>query len=161
MPIRILIAKPRHYSPSLCRCPPLRNDGEISRRRPSSHLSLILLLSLFAVAWPQSTTVQSPPLPTSLQVNNTGAQSGTWQCWGPGVPDPCYTSLYSVSMISATDGWAVGNGGTILRWDGITWSTFSTSPVNSWALLSVAMAEPGESLSAPVARGGQPHRARS
>lgn len=40
-------------------------------------------------------------------------------------------------MVSATDGWAVGEAGTILRWDGLTW-TLTASPTEQW-LSAVAM----------------------
>ena len=32
------------------------------------------------------------------------------------------STLRSVSMVSPSDGWAVGHGGTILHWDGVTWT---------------------------------------
>lgn len=46
----------------------------------------------------------------------------------------------SVYMLSSTDGWAVGYGGTIIRWDGSSWSTV-TSPTRS-TLYSVYMVSP-------------------
>ena len=46
-------------------------------------------------------------------------------------------SLRSVFMLSASNIWAVGSGGAILRWEGSTWKTV-TSPTNSW-LQSVYM----------------------
>lgn len=36
---------------------------------------------------------------------------------------PTLAHLYSVFMVSADDGWAVGYGGTIIHWDGTDWST--------------------------------------
>ena len=32
-------------------------------------------------------------------------------------------------MVSSTDGWAVGTAGTIMRWDGTSWSSVE-SPIN-------------------------------
>ena len=62
---------------------------------------------------------------------------GNWQCWGPNDPNPCQLSLSSAAMVSPTDGWAVGEGGIILHWNGSVWSQV-TSPITGW-LLSVAM----------------------
>lgn len=57
--------------------------------------------------------------------------------WSPyKEPSPTIEDLSSVSLTSASDGWAVGYGGTILRWNGDTWSQVS-SPITS-ALHSVA-----------------------
>ncbi|MBK9232831.1 MAG: hypothetical protein IPO15_18825 [Anaerolineae bacterium] len=52
-------------------------------------------------------------------------------------PNPCQLSLSSAAMVSPTDGWAVGEGGIILHWNGSVWSQV-TSPITGW-LLSVAM----------------------
>jgi hypothetical protein len=46
-------------------------------------------------------------------------------------------SLASVTMLSATDGWAVGGYGTILRWNGSTWVQVSSPTTKS--LFSVVM----------------------
>lgn len=40
------------------------------------------------------------------------------------VPSPVSVTLNSVSMLSSTSGWAVGDQGTILRWDGNTWMEY-------------------------------------
>ncbi len=47
--------------------------------------------------------------------------------------------LRSVFMLNATDGWAVGQGGTILHWDGAVWETVESS-ILSW-LASVHMVD--------------------
>ncbi|MCJ7424849.1 hypothetical protein MUP01_11385 [Candidatus Bathyarchaeota archaeon] len=44
-------------------------------------------------------------------------------------------------MVSSTNGWAVGDQGTIIRWDGTHWSSAS-SPTTSW-LNSVNMVSSG------------------
>jgi hypothetical protein len=56
------------------------------------------------------------------------------------VSDPTTEYLNSVSMVSATDGWAVGNNGAFLRWNGSKWTTVSGP--STTALLAVAMASP-------------------
>ncbi|MDH5374889.1 MAG: hypothetical protein OEW95_03645 [Candidatus Bathyarchaeota archaeon] len=40
---------------------------------------------------------------------------------------PTTADLLDVFMVGSSDGWAVGRGGTIIRWDGTDWSTV-TSP---------------------------------
>ena len=42
---------------------------------------------------------------------------------------PVTTTLNSVSMISSTDGWAVGDDGVILHWDGSTWTQQSSPTI--------------------------------
>ncbi|MBU1488130.1 PKD domain-containing protein, partial [bacterium] len=59
------------------------------------------------------------------------------QGWEMAVGTPTSNSSYSVSMVSATDGWAVGGYGTILHYDGTSWSEFS-SPTSNY-LVSVTM----------------------
>ena len=49
----------------------------------------------------------------------------SWAVYG----SPVSESLTAISMVSATDGWIVGNAGTILRWNGSAWSTV-TSPTS-------------------------------
>ena len=39
----------------------------------------------------------------------------------PSVPSPTGTTLNGVWAVGAGDGWAVGNAGTLLRWNGSTW----------------------------------------
>lgn len=64
-----------------------------------------------------------------------------WKCWGPGLPDPCRNTLYSVAIVPGSNGndvWAVGARGTILHWNGAAWSKI-TSPTTE-ILRYVAMA---------------------
>jgi hypothetical protein len=55
----------------------------------------------------------------------------------PRFPSPTTAALISIDMLSATDGWAVGAEGTIIRWDGSAWTTVP-SPTRS-TLTAVAM----------------------
>ncbi|MDY7077432.1 MAG: YCF48-related protein [Chloroflexota bacterium] len=68
-----------------------------------------------------------------LEENTHTASIGYWSS----VPCPANSTLYSVTMISADDGWAVGQNGTILHWGGDHWEEVS-SPTSS-TLYSVAM----------------------
>jgi len=72
--------------------------------------------------------------PTATQ---SAAGAGVWTT----VSSPTTESLFSVDMVSATDGWAVGGfGGSniIMHWDGYGWTEIS-SPAASGALESVDM----------------------
>lgn len=44
--------------------------------------------------------------------------------------NPAASPLSGVSMVSATDGWAVGDGGAIVRWNGTAWQVFSSPTAN-------------------------------
>jgi photosystem II stability/assembly factor-like uncharacterized protein len=59
----------------------------------------------------------------AANVQDTNQATGVWTCWDDGTLDPCHNfSLNSVSMVSITDGWAVGENGSMLRWNGYKWS---------------------------------------
>lgn len=62
---------------------------------------------------------------------------GVWQCWNPGNPNPCDYALTSVTLTSATDGWAIGERGIILHWNGDAWSRVGSPTTTD--LSSVAM----------------------
>jgi hypothetical protein len=57
----------------------------------------------------------------------------------PPVPPP---DLESVHFTASNDGWAVGDGGTILRYDGTTWSVYQTAPIVPNKLYSVYTISP-------------------
>ncbi|RJR18312.1 MAG: hypothetical protein C4582_11725 [Desulfobacteraceae bacterium] len=81
------------------------------------------------------------------------AIAACWECWGPDLPDPCRNTLYSVAVVQGSNGndlWAVGAKGTILRWNGTTWSKVA-SPTTE-ILRSVAMAN--SNLGFAVGHGG-------
>ncbi len=46
-------------------------------------------------------------------------------------------TVWSVDMVSSSDGWAVGDGGIIIRWNGTSWNSL-TSPTTKH-LFSVSM----------------------
>ena len=57
---------------------------------------------------------------------------------------PTFSFLFSVYMVSANDGWAVGGPGTIIRWDGNSWNNVTSANglfpgPNAWCLESVFM----------------------
>lgn len=52
---------------------------------------------------------------------------------------PVTANLNSVAMVSANDGWAVGENGTVLHYDGKNWVKFSTPIPEVTTLVSIAM----------------------
>ncbi|MFN2115040.1 MAG: hypothetical protein ACK2T6_04945 [Anaerolineae bacterium] len=67
------------------------------------------------------------------------AATGRWECWSNvDRPNKCRHEIRDLALVTARDGWAVGDYGTILRWDGQTWSDFA-SPTHG-TLLSVDLA---------------------
>lgn len=64
-------------------------------------------------------------------------QTGSWECVGVNLPDPCRNTLNSVDMVSITMGWAVGEKGAIINWNGTAWQRRLSPTLNS--LKSVAL----------------------
>ena len=76
--------------------------------------------------------------------------SGTWPfgAWSAFTAPASAQELRGVFLLSPTEGWAVGTGGTIFRWDGAGWidisagsptnedlfSIFALSPTDAWAV---------------------------
>jgi len=55
---------------------------------------------------------------------------------------PTTEHLHSVYMVSADDGWAVGEDGTIIRWDGTDWSTVTSPTMASlWSVFMVSSSD--------------------
>ena len=84
-----------------------------------------------------NTCVDTPPGPGSC--NRTGAATNGWvflrwnnptaNTWNRITVDTSPTiaqNLNSVYMVSSTDGWAVGNNGVILKWNGSNWSKITS-----------------------------------
>ena len=69
-----------------------------------------------------------------------GAQSLEWTV----VPSPTTNHLNAVAMVSIVDGWAMGDDGTILHWNGSNWKVV-TSPTIS-RLNAVAMLSPVDGI---------------
>lgn len=61
---------------------------------------------------------------------SVGEQESQWQCWhaDPMRADPCARNINDLHMLSATDGWAVGDDGLILRWNGLQWASYVMVP---------------------------------
>ena len=71
---------------------------------------------------------------TALTVN---VQSASWK-WNK-VPIPNDASVVALDMINSTDGWAVGANGSIINWDGTSWTNIAspTLPISSpWIWLA-------------------------
>jgi photosystem II stability/assembly factor-like uncharacterized protein len=83
-----------------------------------------------------------------LNTSSASGGAGTWRVLtspvGAGdlrVP-PRSPNLRSVHFTSPSDGWAVGDNGTIIEYDGITWSTYQTAPIVPNNLTSVYTISP-------------------
>lgn len=85
------------------------------------------------VSWTEKTYLVSqwPNTDIALVGNNDGwavgatiaRQSGdSWVVYG----SPVAESLRAISMVTANDGWIVGEAGTILHWDGAAWTPVSS-----------------------------------
>jgi len=55
---------------------------------------------------------------SSLPLAHAGGR--VWTCYF----SPTTKDLFGVSMVNSTDGWIVGDDGTILHWDGVRWTAF-------------------------------------
>jgi hypothetical protein len=65
----------------------------------------------------------SPPGPGGVPeaAGTVGSPAGRWICHDPSYPDPCHRIINAAGMASGGVGWAVGESGVILHWDGETW----------------------------------------
>jgi hypothetical protein len=89
------------------------------------HLLLVVALLISLVGF----------MPGSLQAAAPAtAPAGAWLA----VNNPAPSTPYGVDMVSTNDGWIVGENGTIMRWNGASW-TIVPSPVSNVTLFSVSM----------------------
>jgi hypothetical protein len=67
----------------------------------------------------------------------------SWSAFAP--PNvPVAVDLYSVHMLSSSDGWAVGAGGAIIHWDGSSWNSVASpvaSPNDLWGVWLASSAD--------------------
>ena len=80
---------------------------------------LLLLCAALMVSAP-SVLGAAAPGPVASQAMTAGAWQVDLSCGS------CAATLNAVDMISATDGWAVGDEGTILHWNGVRWQQVSS-----------------------------------
>ncbi len=76
----------------------------------------------------------------------SAAESGTWQCWGPELLDPCMNRLYDIGIVPETDGgeaWAVGGAGTILHWKDGLWRRIPSPVSKNFFAVQMASADDG------------------
>ena len=103
-------------------------------------LNLVVIVAL-ALSW---LLVPAPVFAATAPARRAATASlaaGSWQYDSSGGPT-CWKSLYSVAMVSASEGWAVGEAGTILHYTGGSWQSV-TSPTTK-NLYSVAMVSGSE-----------------
>jgi hypothetical protein len=93
------------------------SGGSMLTKSVHQHLFLLLKLSFIApiVLLLSSLMVVKT---TEAETTRIVGSVGTWGL----VSSPVTDDLKSIAMTSASNGWAVGNGGTILHWNGNLWS---------------------------------------
>lgn len=70
-----------------------------------------------------------------IESANPYPEEFTWSA----VSSPVIENLNSVDMVSANEGWAVGENGTVLRYDGKDWTLFSAPVTATTRLYALAM----------------------
>ena len=73
-----------------------------------------------------------------------------WECGDYGRPDPCNTWLLSVDMLSGSEGWAVGQHGTTLRWTGSDWIKITSPVTDTLRAVSMVAADDGWAVGSDV-----------
>jgi len=66
------------------------------------------------------------------------AEPPCWECYGPGLPDPCRNRLSGIGIVPGSGGydvWFAGDAGTLLHFDGVTWT--KQEPPTSQTLVSI------------------------
>lgn len=67
----------------------------------------------------------SSPIPTATllptRTPNPTLEPALWRCMPDGNIDPCQRPLYAIAMLSANEGWMVGDHGAIFYWNGAEW----------------------------------------
>jgi len=84
--------------------------------------------SIFAIAAPSSAVIVAGG-EDALQYKQT--TNATWQLLANQQTAPVNKALRGVSLVSSTEGWAVGNSGTLLRWNGSAWSDVAVPTSNN------------------------------
>lgn len=96
-------------------------DGK-ERSHMHRRLSLVLALALSLIL------LASPTALAGQDESGTKPAVPDWRCYGDSSGNPCaHAAPRAIVMASPNDGWAVGDGGLILRWNGAAWSRV-TSP---------------------------------
>ena len=103
----------------------------IARCMVSARAGLLALLVLLAGLG------AAAALPTAGGV----AEPGVWECWCPDCADAAYRDLHDVALATPDHGWAVGDAGALLRWDGVRWRAVPAPTAN--ALLGLSLLSDG------------------
>lgn len=80
--------------------------------------SMLVLTSPAYLAPLTTASTLSPP--AAPQGGGTGVAQ--WECWDDGTLDPCHPDFYGVDGLAPNDVWAVGESGSIFRYNGTTWN---------------------------------------
>ena len=68
--------------------------------------------------------------------------SGSWQL-DLSCGSACATTLHAISMVTATDGWAVGDEGVIVHWDGTRWQPAASPTTKALYAVDMVSADDG------------------
>ena len=110
--------------------------GRLTRSaRPLQNL-LVLSCAVLLSVWSSSIAFAQAGDDANSLSKKSSTPSYAWQCDPSGGP-ACFATLNAVDMVSPADGWAVGEGGMIIHWNGIQWRQVA-SPITA-SLKSVAM----------------------
>ena len=97
---------------------------------------LVLFCAVLLCVWSSSIAFAQTIHDATSPARESGTPSYAWQCDPSGGP-ACFATLNAVDMVSLSDGWAVGEGGMIIHWNGIQWRQVASPTAAS--LKSVAM----------------------
>jgi len=112
-----------------------RMDNDMNSR--ICRLSIALRLATVVIAFIGLSTSISAV--TQAEAATINPQIFTWTQ----VSSPVTTMLNSVAMVSGNDGWAVGENGTMLHYDGNAWTSSSTTVTNTLSSVSMSSANNG------------------
>lgn len=106
-------------------------------------LRSLLICAVLAGVFSGATQSQASPEPEAT----TQSLSDHWDCWSPqDLPDACQDNLQDVMLLTSEFGWAVGDRGVTLQWDGAEWDSVqrvtttnlrgvdALSPDDAWAV---------------------------
>src|SRR5690349_20156864 len=105
----------------------LENESQ-SGRAPGWRGPVVLGFALAALATMLAILVIGPKVQAEAPTgNNTVQAMGQWQLVPPVTPN----NLRDVFMVSANDGWAVGENGTALHYNGTSWQPGNISTTDT------------------------------
>ena len=90
--------------------------------RPFRFFHVLVACSVLLLCFPAPASAVADP--SAIVQEAASTESPVWYCWGPGLPDACRRGLMGLTFDAFNDGWAVGQYGVILHWNGTSWRSF-------------------------------------